>query len=81
MMRMRIAFTERSQDQQGALEDEAETQHAGTRRDLLAAAGGFALAASGLVLPDWLAETEARSGALGGAKGGRHGQNRKGRNR
>ena len=52
-----------------------------TRRGLLGAAGGFALAASGLVLPDWLAETEARAGAHDGAKGGRRGNDHKGRRR
>ena len=54
------------------------------RRGLIQAmAGGMALAASGLSLPEWLEveRAEARSGALGGAKGGRHGENRKGRQR
>ena len=53
------------------------------RRGLLrAAAGGLALAASGLLLPVWLAEeAEAREGALGGAKGGRRGKNHRGRHK
>lgn len=55
---------------------------AGNRRGVLGAiAGGLVLAASGLLLPDWLADTEAREGALGGALGGRRGKNRRGRRR
>ncbi len=51
------------------------------RRALLrAGAGGFALAASGLVLPEWLHnEAEAREGAYDGKLGGRHGKNRRDR--
>jgi hypothetical protein len=50
------------------------------RRGLLAgAASGFALAASGLLLPEWQEEVEAREGAYGGRLGGRHGGNRRGR--
>ena len=50
-----------------------------TRRQWVAAAGGgLALAASGLVLPGWLEEAEARDGAYGGGLGGRHGKNRRG---
>jgi hypothetical protein len=53
-----------------------------TRRQLLrAATGGFALTASGLFLPEGLAETAAREGALGGDKGGRRGNDQKGRHR
>ena len=49
------------------------------RRGLIqAAAGGLVLAASGLLLPARLAETDAREGALGGVKGGRRGKNRRG---
>ncbi len=51
------------------------------RRVLRAATGSFALAASGLFLPAELGETEAREGALGGDKGGRHGKNHKGQHR
>jgi len=57
----------------------SEVTSAGTRRLLLAGASGLVLAASGLFLPDWLEEAEARKGALGGARGGRRGQNRRGR--
>ena len=47
-----------------------------TRRDvILAAASGFSLAASGLLVPDWLEEAAAREGALGGARGGRSSKN------
>lgn len=53
-----------------------------SRRLLLGgAASGLVLAASGLVLPAWLEETEAREGALDGAKGGRRGNDRRGRHR
>jgi hypothetical protein len=53
-----------------------------TRRRLLrAATGGFALAACGLLLPAGPGETDAREGALGGAMGGRHGKDRRGRHR
>jgi hypothetical protein len=50
------------------------------RRHLLgAAASGFALAASGLLLPERLIEeAAAREGANGGAMGGRHGKDRRG---
>lgn len=52
------------------------------RRTLLGAvAGGFALAATGLLAPRWLEEAEAREGAYGGRLGGRHGQNRRGQDR
>ena len=52
------------------------------RRALLGgAAGGFALAAGGLLLPDWLAAEAAEGqGRLGGELGGRHGKNQRGRN-
>lgn len=55
--------------------------HAGeSRREFLGAtAGGLVIAASGLFLPNWLADAEAREGALGGDKGGRRGKNRRGR--
>jgi hypothetical protein len=44
-------------DPDGMAEREPEVRQAGSRRWLLgAAAGGFGLAASGLVLPDWLIE-------------------------
>ena len=53
------------------------------RRHLLGvAASGFALAASGVLLPEWLVEeAAAREGANGGTLGGRHGKNHKGRHR
>ena len=54
---------------------------AGTRRALFSAASGFALAASGLLLPRWLESAEARDGALHGAKGGRRGKNHRGRHK
>ena len=62
---------------------ETETGASGgtTRRAMLsAAAGGFALAASGLFLPDWMEEAEAREGAYGGQLGGRHGKDQRGLN-
>ena len=65
-------------------DDETATRDAhrrGTsRRGLLGAAGGFALAASGLLLPGWLAEeTAARPDtAFSGQLGGRRGKNRRG---
>lgn len=40
---------------------------------------GFALTASGLFLPDWLTEAEARNGAANGRLGGRHGKDQRGR--
>ena len=50
-----------------------------SRRGLLGAAGGFAVAASGLLLPDWLVEeTAAREGAYGGQLGGRRGKDHRG---
>jgi hypothetical protein len=63
--------------------DDDET-HTLTRRRLLgAAAVGFVLTGSGLLLPDRLAsEAEARpDGAFGGALGGRHGKDRRGRDK
>ncbi len=60
---------------------ESERRTAGTRRALVGAAGGFVLAASGRLLPNWLEEAAARDGALGGAKGGRRGKNHRGRHR
>lgn len=71
-------------DEQDHGESQAPTDEARnpTRRSLLGAAGGFALAASGLLLPDRLVEdAEARAGALDGAKGGRRGNDHKGRHR
>jgi hypothetical protein len=61
---------------------EQEERNIPTRRQLLhAAGGGLALAASGLLVPAWLEEVDAREGALGGAKGGRRGKDRRGRNK
>lgn len=64
-------------------EDHAEQEvvTAGSRRHLLRAAGGLALAAGGLFLPGRLEETAAREGAHGGALGGRRGRNRRGRHK
>ena len=64
----------------------APTQHpselaASSRRHLMGAASGLALAAMGLLLPGWLEETEARPGALDGAHGGRRGQDHRGRHK
>jgi hypothetical protein len=51
-----------------------------TRRRLLSAAtGGFALAASGLFLPNGLQVADARDGAAGGRLGGRHRKDHRGR--
>lgn len=51
-----------------------------SRRNLVRlAAGGFALAASGLYLPAAMDEAEAREGALKGQLGGRRGPDRRGR--
>lgn len=59
--------------------DEMDDRGLGRRGLLRAAAGGFALAASGLFLPERVKEAEAREGADGGRLGGRHGPNRRGR--
>lgn len=54
----------------------------GSRRALLGgAAGGFALAASGLFLPATGEDAAARTGKHGGALGGRRGKNQRGRHR
>lgn len=53
-----------------------------TRRTMLrTVVGGFALAASGLVLPNEEDLTEAREGALDGDRGGRRGKDHKGQHR
>ncbi len=53
-----------------------------SRRTILSGAvAGFGLAASGLFLPQTGEEAAAREGALGGAKGGRHGKDHRGRDR
>jgi hypothetical protein len=62
-------------------DDETNTNTGTTRRHLLSAAGGFALATSGLFLPDGFGEAEARDGALGGTKGGRRGRDHRGRDK
>lgn len=64
-----------------AAEDGREIPIAHSRRNVVAAAGSLALAASGLFLPGWLVEAEAREGALGGDKGGRRGKNHRGRHK
>jgi hypothetical protein len=52
------------------------------RRDLVRiGAGGFVLAASGLLLPAVAGEPAARAGALSGDLGGRRGKNRRGRHK
>lgn len=53
----------------------------GSRRLMLAGAGGLVLAASALILPAWLDDVEARAGALNGAKGGRREKDHRGRDR
>ncbi len=58
--------------------EEMDGQGLGRRELLRAAAGGFALAASGLFLPEGLEETAAREGALDGELGGRRGKDRRG---
>ncbi len=69
----------------GTLEDQVEAgieqEEALNRRHLLGLAGhGFALAASGLLLPAWLQQNaEAREGAANGRLGGRRGKNQRGR--
>ncbi|MFN8676967.1 MAG: hypothetical protein U0Z70_11380 [Thermomicrobiales bacterium] len=54
---------------------------AGTRRALLCAASGVALAAGGVLVPRGPGQADAREGALHGTKGGRRGKNRRGRHR
>ncbi|MFN8593192.1 MAG: hypothetical protein U0031_17180 [Thermomicrobiales bacterium] len=51
------------------------------RRLLRAATGAFVLSASGLYLPATVEEADARSGALDGRLGGRHGRDRRGQDR
>ena len=70
-------------DGDAARSSETEPAAFSNRRSLLrAGASGFALAASGLLLPAWLhTEAAAREGAYGGRLGGRHGKNRRGRDR
>ncbi|MBL8128712.1 MAG: hypothetical protein U0Z70_13985 [Thermomicrobiales bacterium] len=60
-------------------QDPDTSELAATRRHLIRAAGGMILAASGLAVPAWLEEADARRGALGGARGGRRGKDRRGR--
>lgn len=67
-------------NEQESMADDA-TPPVASRRALLSAAGEFVLAASGLMLPGWLEEAEAREGSLHGAKGGRRGRDRKGRHK
>ena len=79
---MNTTSDSRGQDWDHSAEGAREVPAVGRRRLLLGgAAGGVALAASGLFLPAWLAETEAREGALGGTRGGRHGKNHRGRHK
>lgn len=72
-------------DERDELHDEAESEAAMggagvSRRTMLGTAvRGFALAASGLFVPRWLEEPEAKSGTYGGRLGGRRGKNRRGR--
>jgi hypothetical protein len=47
------------EDEDGPQESELNVPHGGSRRALLGAAGGVALATSGLLLPDWLVEETA----------------------
>jgi hypothetical protein len=54
-------------------------QSSTSRRTILSGAvAGFALTASGLFLPETRKEADARDGALGGTKGGRHEKNHRG---
>jgi hypothetical protein len=54
---MNTARDDQWADQDSTAESESEAGNSGSRRLLLGgAAGGFALAASGLLLPDWLVE-------------------------
>lgn len=69
-------------NEQEASEAEAlpEAASGRKRRGVLSAmAGGFALAAGGLLRPAWLEETKARPGAKGGELGGRRGKDHRGR--
>ena len=68
------------EDEDSAREPALKPGSTRSRRALLGgAAGGFALAASGLFLPARLEEARAREGAYDGVLGGRHGKNRRGR--
>lgn len=51
-----------------------------SRRQLLVAGGEALVATSGLLMPAWL-DAEGRQGATNGALGGRHGENRRGRDK
>ena len=74
---MNCEMTEPSESVNGA-RDEAGLN----RRTILGgAAAGFALAANGLFLPEWLQETEAREGVNNGEMGGRRGKDHRGRDR
>lgn len=67
-----------------SMHDEGWTQDirrvAASRRAVVAAGAGWVLGTAGLLLPAPGDEAEAR-GALGGAKGGRHGKDHRGRNK
>lgn len=65
---------EHEDDASGTMTEGASSYN---RRGLLAAAGGFALAASVLLLPRGLDGVEAREGALGGKRGGSHKKHRR----
>lgn len=73
------------EDWSGPVGTEAEASNAGSRRTLLGAASGFALAASGLLMPEWLVEeTEAAkhpAHRVQGRNERRHKHNRNRRNR
>lgn len=77
---MSMTHPEHDDDLAGIMTAESERLDGHSRRRLLAwAAGGMAVAASGLFLPPWLQEAGAREGALGGTRGGRRGKNQRGR--
>lgn len=63
------------------LTDAIDERGLGRRGLLRTAAGGFVLAASGLLLPAVAGEIAAREGALDGALGGRRGPDRRGRDK
>jgi hypothetical protein len=79
---MNEASKGQEQEWNGIEEEMPESRRPGSRRQLLGGVTGtMALGASGLFLPEWLDEAQAREGALDGANGGRRGKNHRGRDR